>query len=220
MRAAGRILYLLRTIDPGGGLVNRRDAARRVDKEKLMRVIRSGMLHRLVVRGVAVGGAVIGSLALFSAAASADLAVLTPGHAYCYYFSHPSNTAWGWGGMHLVAANRTTISAGPNNYISGLNGKAQDTVFYVNCESGGSRIGGVAYVGLPRIAMHTIGSEYGFSKSYEFHGIRHLGTSSRTVMTVTLSISGELSAATINGTVKITAPGCLPRAYTVNYAGS
>ena len=96
----------------------------------------------------------------------------------------------------------------------------QDTVFYVNCESGGKQIGGVAYVGLPRIAMHAIGSEYGFSKTFEFHGIRHLGTSSRTQMTVTLSISGELSAETINGAVKITAPGCLPHAYTVNYAGS
>ena len=182
-----------------------------------MRVVRTDTLRRLLRRGLPVGGVVIGSLALFSAAASADLAVLTPGHAYCYYFEH---AGWGWGGMHLVAANPTTISAGPSNYISGLNGKPQDTVFYVNCQSGGTRIGGVAYVGLPRIAMRADGSDYSFSQSYEIHGIRHLGTRSRTAMTVDLAIDGTLSRDVINGTVKITAPGCLPHTYTVNYAGS
>jgi hypothetical protein len=187
-----------------------------VDKEKLMRV-RPGFGHHLVRRGLSVAGVVIGSLALFSAAASADLATLTPGHAYCYYFNH---SEWGWGGMHLVAAEPTTISAGPSNYISGLDGKPQDTVFYVNCESGPKQIGGVAYVGLPRIAMHAVGSEYSFSKKYTIHGIHHLGTQSRTAMTVTLAISGSLSRDVINGTVRITAPGCLPHTYTVNYSGS
>ena len=182
-----------------------------------MRVIRSDSLGRLFRRGLSVVGVVIGSLALFSAAASADLAVLTPGHAYCYYFDH---AGWGWGGMHLVAANPTTISAGPSNYISGLNGKAQDTVFYVNCQSSGTRIGGVAYIGLPRIVMHADGSDYSFSKQYEIHGIRHLGTQSHAAMTVELSIDGTLSRDVINGTVKITAPGCLPHTYTVNYAGA
>jgi hypothetical protein len=177
----------------------------------------SGVSHRLFRRGLSLAGAVIGSLALFGAAASADLATLTPGHAYCYYFTHPE---WGWGGMHLVAASPTTISAGPSNYISGLNGTPQDTVFYVNCESGPSKIGGVAYVGLPRIVMQAVGSEYGFSKKYTIHGIRHLGTRSRTAMTVTLAISGSLSGDVINGTVRITAPGCLPHAFTVNYSGS
>jgi hypothetical protein len=183
----------------------------------MMRVVRSGSGKRLFRRGLSVVGVAIGSLALFSAAASADLAVLTPGHAYCYYFSHAD---WGWGGMHLVAANPTTISAGPSNYISGLNGKPQDTVFYVNCESGGSQIGGVAYVGLPRIAMHAAGSDYGFSEKYQFHGIRHLGTQSHVAMTVELSIDGTLSRDVINGTVRITAPGCLPHTYTVNYTGA
>jgi hypothetical protein len=197
--------------------VQRRNAARRVEKEKMMRVVRSDSLQRLLRRGLSVVGIALGSLALFSAAASADLAVLTPGHAYCYYFEHAD---WGWGGMHLVAANPTTISAGPSNYISGLNGKPQDTVFYVNCLSGGSRIGGVVYVGLPRIVMQANGSDYSFSRQYEIHGIRHLGTSSHTVMTVELAIDGTLSRDVINGTVKITAPGCLPHTYTVNYAGS
>jgi len=183
----------------------------------MMRVARSDGGKRLFRRGLSVIGVGIGSLALFSAAASADLAVLTPGHAYCYYFDHAK---WGWGGMHLVAANPTTISAGPSNFISGLNGTAQDTVFYVNCESGGTRIGGVAYVGLPKIAMHPVGSDYTFSKNYEFHGIRHLGTQSRTTMTVELAIDGTLSRDVINGTVKITAPGCLPHPYAVVYAGS
>src|ERR1700728_3025530 len=126
-----------------------------------MRVVRSDNLGRLFRRGLSLAGVVTGSLALLGGAASADIAVLTPGHAYCYYFSHAD---WGWGGMHLVAANPTTISAGPSNFISGLNGTAQDTVFYVNCESGGSRIGGVAYVGLPKIVMHAVGSDYTFSK--------------------------------------------------------
>jgi hypothetical protein len=183
----------------------------------MMRALRSDSLHRLVRRGLSVVGVGIGSVALFGAAASADLAVLTPGHAYCYYFDHAE---WGWGGMHLVAANPTTISAGPSNYISGLNGTPQDTVFYVNCQSGANRIGGVAYVGLPKIAMHAQGSDYSFSKKYDFHGIRHLGTSSRTTMNVELAINGTLSRDVINGTVKITAPGCLPHTYTVDYSGS
>jgi hypothetical protein len=39
-------------------------------------------------------------------------------------------------------------------------------------------------------------------------------------MTVELAIDGTLSRDVINGTVKITAPGCLPHPYTVVYAGS
>jgi hypothetical protein len=187
-----------------------------VDKERLMRV-RSGFAHHLFKRAFSIAGVVVGSLALFSAAASADLATLTPGHAYCYYFTHPE---WGWGGMHLVAANPTTIAAGPSNYISGLNGKPQDTVFYVNCQSGSNLIGGVVYVGLPKIVMHAVGSDYAFAKRYTIPGIRHLGTQSHKAIVVTLAISGTLSRDTINGTVKITAAGCLPHTFTVNYAGS
>jgi hypothetical protein len=187
-----------------------------VEKEKLMRV-GPGFAHHLFKRACTIAGVATGSLALFSAAASADLATLTPGHAYCYYFSHPQ---WGWGGMHLVAGSPTTIAAGPSNYISGLDGKPQDTVFYVNCQSGPNLIGGVAYVGLPKIAMHAVGSEYTFSKKYTIPGIRHLGTKSHTTMAVTLAISGTLDRDVINGTVRITAAGCLPHTFTVNYAGS
>src|SRR5665213_51222 len=78
-------------------------------------------------------GAQIGAVALFTVQASASLASLTPGHAYCYYFSGAGRS----GGMHLVAANSHVIAAGPSNYISGTGGKAQDSVFYVDCVAGG-----------------------------------------------------------------------------------
>jgi len=153
--------------------------------------------------------------ALLTAEASADLPTLTPGHAYCDYFSTPR-----YGGMHLVASSPTVIGKGPSNYISGLNGKPQDTVYYVNCQTGKGYIGGVAYIGLPRIVLQPVGSEYTFNKHFVIPGIRHLQTSSHVTMTVTMSISGSVGEGVINGKLKLTAPGCLPHGLSMSYSGS
>src|ERR1700733_13824662 len=122
--------------------------------------------------------------------------------------------------MHLVASSPTVIGAGPSNYISGLNGTKQDTVYYVDCATGAGRIGGVAYVGLPRIVLKPLGSGYAFKKTFVIKGIRHLETKSHVTMTVTLSISGSVGAGVINGKLKMTAPGCLPHGLSMTYSGS
>jgi len=153
--------------------------------------------------------------ALFSGAAGASLATLSPGHAYCYYFSGPGR----YGGMHLVAAGPSVIAKGPSNYESGVGGKPQDTVFYVDCLPGRGRIGGEAYVGLPRIVLHLVGGSYAFDRHFSIPGIRHLGTTSRARMKVTMHISGTLAEGVINGTVHLTAPGCLPRPLVMSYKG-
>lgn len=165
----------------------------------------------LRIRRTSVTAVVVGAVSLFGVQAGADVATLTSGHAYCYYFSAPR-----YGGMHLVAASPTVIAAGPSNYVSGLAGKPQDTVFYIDCAG---RIGGDAYIGLPRIAMQRSASGYVFTKRITVKGLRHIGTSSHATLTATLSISGSVSAGAINGTVKVKAPGCLSRTLVVHYSG-
>jgi hypothetical protein len=165
--------------------------------------------------GLSVVVVTLGVGALLATEAGAALATLTPGHAYCDYFSTPR-----YGGMHLVASSPTVIGSGPSNYISGLNGTKQDTVYYVNCATGAGRIGGVAYVGLPRIVLTPLGSEYTFNKNFVIKGIRHLQTKSHVTMTVTMSISGTVGEGVINGKLKMTAPGCLPNGLSMSYSGS
>lgn len=153
--------------------------------------------------------------ALVAEDASAGVAVLTPGHAYCYYFSGPGR----WGGMHLVAASPTVIASGPSNYISGINGKPQDTVFYIECLPGAGRAGGDVYIGLPRIAMHRVGDHYAFDRKILVRGLRHIGSAARVKAAASLSISGSVSAGVINGVVRVTATGCLPSPIAIHYAG-
>ena len=121
--------------------------------------------------------------------------------------------------MHLVAANPTVIAAGPSNFISGTGYKPQNTVFYIDCVPGPGRVGGEAYVGLPRIVMHPNGTSYSFDRKFVIPGIRHLGTRSHATMDVSLSISGSYSPGVINGVVHVTAPGCLPHQFVIPFAG-
>ena len=167
-----------------------------------------GMALAALVAFVAISG-------LLAENAFAGVAVLTPGHAYCYYFSSPGR----WGGMHLVAASRTVISSGPSNYVSGTNGKPQDTVFYIDCIPGRGRTGGDEYIGLPRIALHLVGGHYVFSRKVLVRGLRHIGIRSRVRSTASLSVSGSVSTGAINGVVRITAPGCLPGPTSIHYSG-
>lgn len=153
--------------------------------------------------------------ALISTAASASLATLTPGHAYCYYFSGAGR----YGGMHLVAAGPSVIAKGPSNYVSGVGGKPQETVFYVDCVPGRGRAAGEAYVGLPRIVLRPSGAGFTFDRHFVIPGIRHLGTTSRATMTVSMHISGTVAQGVINGEVHLTAPGCLPHPLAMTYAG-
>lgn len=169
-----------------------------------------GGFHHLLTRRVPLLTVVIGAASLFGVEAGAAVATLTPGHAYCYYFSAPR-----YGGMHLVAAN-TTIVPGPSNYISGLGGKPQDTVFYVDCAG---RVGGDAYIGLPRIVMQRGATGYVFDRHFSIPGIRHLGTSSHKKLTTTVSITGSVVDGAINGTVHVKAPGCLSATLVVHYSG-
>ena len=176
---------------------------------------RRPLLRRELGRGFFASGIVIGALALLSVAAGASLATLTPGHAYCYYFSGPGRS----GGMHLVAATPTVIATGPSNYISGTGKEPQETVFYVDCIPGPGRVGGDAYIGLPRIVMHPSGGGYSFAGRYVVPGIRHLGTRSHATSVVSLAISGTVAPGVINGVVHVTAPGCLPHQLVIPFAG-
>ena len=152
---------------------------------------------------------------LLAAPATVGPALLTAGHAYCYYWSGGSRE----GGMHLVAAAPTAIAAGPSNFISGTGGKPQDTVVYVDCVPGPDRIGGDAYIGLPRIDLHLSGDRYSFNRHFVVHGIRHLGTTSRATMSVTVTLKGTAVAGAINGVLQVVAPGCLPRTLALVYSG-
>ncbi|HXC80152.1 MAG TPA: hypothetical protein VNU19_24235, partial [Candidatus Acidoferrum sp.] len=153
--------------------------------------------------------------ALMASVAVASPAILTAGHAYCYYFS----TAGRSGGMHLVAAAPTVIAAGPSNYVSGVRGKPQDSVFYVDCVAGHGRIGGDEYVGIPRIDLHWAGSEYVFDRQFVVGGLKHIGVNSPDRTTASVRLSGSVTAGVINGVVRISAPGCLPHAIAVRYTG-
>lgn len=176
---------------------------------------RGTLLRRRGGRSLFASSVTVGAVALLASAAGASLATLTPGHAYCYYFSGPGRS----GGMHLVAANPTVIAAGPSNYVSGTGGTAQDTVFYIDCVPGHGRVGGDAYVGLPRMVMHPSGGNYSFDGKYVIHGIRHLNTRSHLTTVVSLSISGSVAPGVINGVVHVSAPGCLPHQLTIPFAG-
>lgn len=162
----------------------------------------------------ALGSAAVISV-LLTSTALASPALLTPGHAYCYYFSSPGR----WGGMHLVAASPTVISAGPSNYISGVDGKPQDTVFYIECVGGSEDTGGYAYVGLPRIVLVPSGGQYVFNRHVVVGGLRHLEGSSTKTFAATVNLSGTVSAGVINGVMRITAPGCLSKTVAIRYAG-
>lgn len=168
-----------------------------------------------------VGRALVASVAflaisgLLAENAFAGAAVLTPGHAYCYYFSSPGR----WGGMHLVAASPTVIASGPSNYVSGTNGKPQDTVFYIDCVPGHGRTGGDVYIGLPRMALHRVGAHFVFSSKVLVRRLRHIGVRSRARTPASLSLTGSVSTGVINGVVRIDAPGCLPSPITIRYSG-
>jgi hypothetical protein len=181
-----------------------------------VRTIRTSRFRRGVTYSGPGLGVLVGTLALFGVAgAGASIATLTPGHPYCYYFSSTGRS----GGMHLVAATPTVIAAGPSNYISGVGGDPQDTVFYIDCTSGAGRVGGDAYVGLPRMAMHRSGNHYAFNDQFVIHGIRHLGTRSNATTTASIAITGTLAEGVINGTVHVSAAGCLPAPLVIHYAG-
>ena len=180
-------------------------------KENLVQRDKYRDVGRILRRKLPMLVVVAGAASLFGVQAGAAAATLTPGHAYCYYFSTPR-----YGGMHLVAASPTVIAAGPSNYISGLSGKPQDTVFYIDCAG---RIGGDAYVGLPRIVMQRSATGYAFDRNFVIPGIRHLGTTSRTTLTASISISGTVVVGAINGTVHVKLPSCLARTLVVHYSG-
>lgn len=183
---------------------------RRVDNRMFARV------PRIDVRRFAVcAGSVAGAVTLIASSALASPALLTVGHAYCYYFSSPGN----YGGMHLVAASPTVIAAGPSNYVSGLRGTAQDTVFYIDCIPGAARVGGTVYIGMPRMAAHIVDGHYGFSDHFVVRGVRHLDVASRITTTATVTLTGAVSAGAIVGSLKVTVPGCLPRARTIVFTG-
>ena len=165
---------------------------------------------------VSLFGLLVGVIALFSVEAGAALVTLIPGHAYCYYFSGAGRS----GGMHLVAASPTVIAGGPSNYVSGTAGAAQKTVFYIDCTTGLGRVGGEAYVGVPRITATQHGGRYTFDQHYVRRGIRHLETHSRATSVVSVTISGVIGAGVINGTVRISAPGCLAHPTAVNFVGT
>ena len=176
---------------------------------------RASLTRAALGRLVVTTGTLIGLAALLAGTAGASLATLTPGHAYCYYFSGPGRS----GGMHLVAANPTAIAAGPSNFVSGTGNHPQDTVFYFDCVAGPGRIGGEEYVGLPRLAMHSNGSNYSFAGAFVIPGIRHLETSFHATSVVSLRISGSVAPGVINGVVHVTAPGCLPHQLVISFAG-
>lgn len=173
-------------------------------------------LSGLVRRGVPCGGAFVGIVALCTAQAAATIPVLSPGHAYCYYFSGAARS----GGMHLVAANATTIAAGSSNVVSGVGGKPQTSVFYVDCVPGGGRVGGEAYVGVPRTVLHLRGGRYTFDERYVVRRVRHLEIGTRRTFTASMAISGSVAQGVVTGIVHLAAPSCLPRPISVTFTGT
>lgn len=149
-------------------------------------------------------------------AATSSAPLLTPGHAYCFYWAKGSLN----GGMHLVAQSPTSLAAGPSNYISGIGGKPQDTVVYVSCQSNGRAAASYAYVGLPHIALKIRGGYYRFSETEVVRGVRHLESSNRATFTVRLSIQGTVVRQAINGTFRLAAPGCLAKPISMAFHGT
>ncbi|MDA8290803.1 MAG: hypothetical protein M0Z33_03860 [Actinomycetota bacterium] len=162
--------------------------------------------------------AAAGVLALASAAAASP-PVLTVGHAYCFYFyGHPQ------GGMHLVAAGPRAIAAGPSDYISGVGGKPQDTVVYVDCVTRSGSPVGAAYVGLPRVALRLSAGHLVFAEHVVRH-VRRLDSASPVPLTVTVTVTGTVttgSTATgaIHGVLRVSAPGCLAAPFASAYTGT
>jgi hypothetical protein len=122
--------------------------------------------------------------------------------------------------MHLVSAAPTVIAAGPSNYVSGVGGKPQDSVFYVDCVAGRGRIGGDEYVGIPWIALHRTGEGYVFDRQFVVHGLKHIGVNSSGRTTTSVRLSGSVAAGVIKGVVRISAPGRLPDAIEIRYVGT
>ncbi|MCU1492488.1 MAG: hypothetical protein JWO62_252 [Acidimicrobiaceae bacterium] len=166
-------------------------------------------------------GSIVGCSVLFASTALASPAILTRGHAYCFYF-------WGHtftGGMHLVAGGPRVITAGPSNYISGTGGKPQDTVVYVDCLTAAGRADGDAYVGLPRFVLGYSNGHYAFAEHVVVSHVKRLGSTDARTVTVSVSISGTVttgSSATgaIKGTLRVTAPACLPKPLNMQFTGT
>lgn len=170
-------------------------------------------------RALALASATAAGLVAVSSAAAASPAVLTVGHAYCYYFyGHPQ------GGMHLVAAGPRVIAAGPSDYISGVGGKPQDTVVYVDCVDRAGNQDGAAYVGLPRIVLGFSGGRYSFAAHVVRH-VRRLESAVAVPLTVSVTVSGTVAASSsstgeIRGVLRVSAPGCLNAPYVSAYTGT
>ncbi|HVC24970.1 MAG TPA: hypothetical protein VND23_04375 [Acidimicrobiales bacterium] len=170
-------------------------------------------------RAAACAGAICAGVVLLSTAAAASPATLTRGHAYCFYFfGHPQ------GGMHLVAAGPRVISAGPSDYISGVGGKPQDTVVYVDCVDRAGNADGSAYVGLPRVVLKLSGGHFAFGEHVVDH-IRRLDSTDTSPLTVSVTLTGAVTAGSsstgaIRGVLRVAAPGCLARPFASAYTGT
>ncbi len=170
-------------------------------------------------RVLAAAGGAGASLLMLSAAAAASPAILTVGHAYCFYFyGHPQ------GGMHLVAAGPRVIAAGPSNYISGVAGKPQDTVVYVDCVDRNGSANGAAYVGLPRVVLELQHGNFAFAE-HVARRVRRLGSADKAPLTVTVTLTGAVttgstSTGAIHGVLRVSAPGCLAAPFASAYTGT
>jgi hypothetical protein len=146
--------------------------------------------------------------------------VLDIGRAYCFYWTSTQGQGHS-GGMHLVAATTNTIGAGPNNFISGLDGKPQDTVVFVSCNAVAGQSGGFAYVGLPRTTLQMgSGGNFAFAQHEVVHNVRHLESHLTGTMTVSLNMTGTAVNNEIVGKVTMTAPNCLNKPLTMQFTGS
>ena len=127
--------------------------------------------------------------------------------------------------MHLVAAGPRSISAGPSNYISGVNGKPQDTVVFVGCVDAAGNQNGSAYMGLPAFTMRVVKGHYEFAKRFVIKNVRLLDAASAASITATVTLSGTAipgssSTGAIRGTLRVSAPGCLSRTLVLPYTGA
>lgn len=176
--------------------------------------------RRTLQRPFAGAGVVIGLGLMLAGVAGASVPILTPGHAYCFYFSGPAST----GGMHLVAAGPSVIARGPSNYVSGTYGKPQDTVVYVDCVNRLGQPDGAAYVGLPRVVLHRANGHLHFARHVVAKDVRRLGVPRSRPLTVTVTLTGSVvtsssSTGAIDGRLRISAPGCIPHPLSYSYTG-
>ena len=171
-------------------------------------------------RAAVAGFAATTSAMMLASVAGATPLVLTRGHAYCFYFSTPTN-----GGMHLVAAGPRAIAAGPSNYISGENGRPQDTVVFVGCVDAAGNQDGSAYMGLPRIALKDTNGHLHFAEHAVVHNVRRLDSAVPGKITVDVTVSGTYLAAdastrAIVGRLVVDAPGCLAKPLVLPFTGT